>query len=131
MQSNLLDVGHDNEERLGDILTVFAFFHPFSISEGLFSASNEEDSNLIHSPLAIFMDKGRWNHQKFERAIIRLQEHSLLRFSLRKGDEIVVMLHSMVSEWLRVRLDRNLERLAFNISPNCCITFGEFREINR
>jgi hypothetical protein len=106
MSFDLLDVGHENQERLGDILTIFAFFHPFNISERLFSASNKEDLNLANSPLTIFMERGRWNHQKFERAIIRLQEHSLLRFSLRKGDEIVVTLHSMVSEWLRVRLDR-------------------------
>jgi hypothetical protein len=106
MSFDLLDVDHDSEERLGDILMVFAFFHPFSISENLFNARNEEDSNLIHSPLAIFMEKGRWNHQKFEWAIMRLQEHSLLRFSLRNGEEIVVTLHSLVSEWLRVRLDQ-------------------------
>jgi len=49
------------------------------------------------------------NHLKFEDSVVEMQELSLLQFSHRSGNEIVVSLHLMVSEWLRMRLDKNLQ----------------------
>jgi tetratricopeptide (TPR) repeat protein len=106
MSLPLLDVGEEDKTRLQDVLTLFAFFHPFHISEMLFSG-DEEDDNLPTSPMAIFRDNGQWNHLKFERAIVQMQDQSLVQFSRRNQNEIVVSLHSMVSEWLRMRLDES------------------------
>jgi tetratricopeptide (TPR) repeat protein len=99
-------LGAGDNGSLKDVLTLFSFFHPFSISEKIFS-SNE--TNPIHTspPMSIFHDNGRWDHLKFEDAVLQMQELSLLRFSHRGANEIVVSLHSMVSEWLRMRLDEN------------------------
>ena len=48
--------------------------------EGLFRY-DIEDSKFAMSPVAIFEQNGEWNHDKFERAMICMQEHSLIRFS--------------------------------------------------
>ena len=85
---------------------MFALLHPVSIREGLFR-SNIGDARFATSPMAIFEENGVWNHKKFERAVICMEEHSLVRFSRQSGDEIVVLLHWMVSEWLRLRLDKS------------------------
>jgi len=37
-----------------------------------------------------------------------MQEQSLIQFSRHNANEIVASLHSMVSEWLRMRLDKDL-----------------------
>ena len=111
MSLPLLDVDEERKTELRDLLMLFAFFYPVSISEVLFSG-DEEDDDLATSPMAICKDNGRWNHMKFECAVVRMQEQSLVQFSHSNTNEIVVSLHSMVSEWLRARLDKSL-RLKF------------------
>src|SRR5258705_4860245 len=54
--------------------------------------------------MSIFKDDGHWNHLKFED--VKMQELSLLQFSHCNENEITVSLHSVVSEWLRMRLDK-------------------------
>ena len=100
----LLDDEMD-DGRLGDVLTLFAFLHPVGIREGLFRRDIEAPE-FATSPMTIFEENGRWNHTKFEQAVICMEEHSLVRFSRQSGDELVLSLHSMVSEWLRLRLEK-------------------------
>jgi len=57
--------------------------------------------------MSIFKEDGHWNHLKFEDAIAKMQELSLLQFSHFDENEITISLHSMVSEWLRIRLDKS------------------------
>ena len=104
MSIQLLGVGRQAAE-LEKVITLFAFFNPVNIGERLFS-DGVDDGNPITSPMSIFKDNGRWNHFKFEGAIVKMQELSLLQFS-RNESEITVSLHSMVSEWLRMRLDKS------------------------
>ena len=108
MSLQLLGVGEGRAAELEKVLTLFAFFNPVNISERLFS-DDGEDSNLATSPMSIFIDDGHWNHFKFEGAVVEMQELSLLQFSHRNENEITVSLHSMVSEWLRVRLEKSLQ----------------------
>jgi tetratricopeptide (TPR) repeat protein len=103
MSLALLDVGEEHKTELQNILTLFAFFHPVTISETLFSGAD-----LATSPMTVCRNNGRWNRMKFERVVVRLQEQSLIQFAHRNPNEIVVSLHSMVSEWLRMRLDKDL-----------------------
>jgi len=44
---------------------------------------------------------------KFEDAMVKMRELSLLQFSHCNENEITVSLHSMLSEWLRMRLDKS------------------------
>jgi hypothetical protein len=99
MSLSLLSMDEEHTAPLEDVLTLFAFFHPVSISEKVFSIS------LVVTPsaMSIFHTGGNWDHMKFEDAIVRMQQLSLLQFSRRNGSEIVVSLHAMVSEWLRIR----------------------------
>ena len=94
-----LDVDMEYGGKLGDFLTLFAFLHPVSIREGLF-----QRGMVATSPMAIFKQNEAWSHDKFERAVICMQDHSLIQFSRQGGDEIVISLHSLVSDWLRLRL---------------------------
>jgi len=105
MSLPLLGVGEQATE-LEKVITLFAFFNPGNIGERLFSKDGNDD-NLATSPMSIFKDDGRWNHQKFENAIVKMKELSLLRFSHCNESEITVSLHSMVSEWLRMRLEKS------------------------
>ena len=66
--------------------------------------------------MAIFEENGEWNHKKFEWAVIRMEEHSLVRFSRDRGDELVLSLHSMVSEWLRLRLEKGTLWTSLNVA---------------
>jgi tetratricopeptide (TPR) repeat protein len=111
MSLSLLGAGEDDPKTLRDILTLFSFFHPLSISEKIFSC---DEGNRIPSPMSIFNDDGHWNHLKFEDAVLKMQDLSLIRFSHRGPSEIVVSLHSMVSEWLRMRLDENSQSSFFS-----------------
>ena len=86
---------------------MFGFLHPVSIREGLFRR-DVGDAGFATSPMAIFEEDGEWNHEKYEQAMILMQEHSLVQFPCQRGDEIVVSLHSMVSEWLRMRLQKGM-----------------------
>jgi hypothetical protein len=105
MSLQLLGVGEQAAE-LEKVITLFAFFNPVNIGERLFS-NDADDDNLTTSPMSIFKDDGHWNHLKFEDAIVKMQELSLLQFSHCNESEITVSLHSMVSEWLRMRLDKS------------------------
>jgi hypothetical protein len=69
MSLQLLGVGEEAAE-LEKVITLFAFFNHVNIGERLFS-------NPTTSPMSIFKDDGRWNHLKFEDAIVKL---SLLQF---------------------------------------------------
>ena len=100
----LLDVDMEYEGMLRDVLTLFAFLHPVSIREGLFK-HDIGDGRFGTSPMAIFGENGEWSHDKFERAVVCMQDHSLLRFSRQSGNEIAVSLHSMVS---RLRLEKGV-----------------------
>jgi tetratricopeptide (TPR) repeat protein len=106
MSLQLLGTQAGHQEGLQEVLTLFSFFNPISVSEKLFSSDNE-DGNLTTSPASIFFDDDQWNHNKFEDAVVQMRELSLLQSSHRDGNEIVVSLHSMVSEWLRMRLDKD------------------------
>ena len=103
MSLPLLDVGEEHKTELQNVLMLLAFFHPVGISETLFSGAD-----VATSPMTIFWDDNRWNHMKFERLVVRMQEQSLIQFSRHNANEIVASLHSMVSEWLRMRLDKDL-----------------------
>jgi tetratricopeptide (TPR) repeat protein len=104
MSLQFLGVGEHAAE-LEKVITLFAFFNPVNISEQLFS-NDADDGNLTTSPMSIFKDDGHWNHLKFEDAVVKMQELSLLQFSQCNENEIAVSLHSLVSEWLRMRLDK-------------------------
>jgi tetratricopeptide (TPR) repeat protein len=112
MSLALLGVGEDTRV-LRDVLSLLSFFHPVSISENLFR-SDVENRIRANSPMSIFDDNGHWNHLKFEDAVLQMQDLSLLRFSYRGPNEIVVSLHSMVSEWLRMRLDEDSRPTLFS-----------------
>ena len=101
----VLDVDMEHGGELENILTLFAFLYPVSIREGLFR-HDIGDGKLAKSPMAIFEENGEWSHDKFERAVICMQDHSLIQFSRQREDEIVISLHSMVSEWLRLLLEK-------------------------
>jgi len=105
MSLPLLGVGEQAAE-LEKVITLFTFFSPVNIGERLFTKGGDED-NLTTSPMSIFKDDGCWNHLKFEEAIVKMQDLSLLQFSHTNGSEITVSLHSMVSEWLRMRLEKS------------------------
>jgi len=109
MSLQLLGVDEDAAE-LEKVITLFAFFNPVNIGKRVFS----NDDNLTTSPMSIFQDDGHWNHLKFEDAVVKMQELSLLQFSHCNEDEITVSLHSMVSEWLRIRLDKSLQPTFLN-----------------
>ena len=104
MSLQLLGVG-DHAAELEKVITLFGFFNPVNISERLFS-NDADGGKLASSPMAIFKDDGHWDHMKYEDAVVKMQEVSLLRFSYNK-DEITVSLHSLVSEWLRMRVDKD------------------------
>jgi tetratricopeptide (TPR) repeat protein len=99
MSLSLLRMDEEHTATLEDVLTLFAFFHPVSISEKVFSSS------LVVTPsaMSIFHVNSNWDHMKFEEAIVRMQQLSLLQFSRLNESEIAVSLHTMVSEWLRIR----------------------------
>src|SRR5260221_232550 len=105
MSLPLLGVGEQAAE-LEKVITLLAFFNPVNVSERLFS-NDEDDDNPTTSPMSIFKEDGHWNHLKFEDAIAKMQELSLLQFSHSAENEITISLHSMVSEWLRIRLDKS------------------------
>jgi len=104
---DVASVGEQAAE-LEKVITLFAFFNPVNIGERLFS-KDVGDDNLTTSPMSIFKDDGRWNHLKFEDAIVKMQELSLLQFSHSNESEITVSLYLMVSEWLRMRLEKSLQ----------------------
>jgi len=113
MSLQLLCVGEHAGE-LEQVITLFAFFNPVNIGERLFS-NDADDGNLTTSPMSLFRDDdGDWNHLGFEDAVVKMQELSLLQFSHCNESEITVSLHSMVSEWLRMRLDEDLKRRYLN-----------------
>jgi len=105
MSLPLLGAGEQAAE-LEKVITLLAFFNPVNINERLFS-NVADDGNPTTSPMSIFKEDGRWNHLKFEDAIVKMQELSLLQFSHSDENEITISLHSMVSEWLRIRLDKS------------------------
>ena len=111
MSLSQLGIGDGRAVGLRDILTVFAFFHPVGISGEMFTTTLEDPDDTA-SPMSLFNTNGNWDRIKFEDAVIQMQQLSLLQFSRRNGNQIVVSLHSMVSEWLRMRLDED-SRLAF------------------
>jgi hypothetical protein len=114
MSLDLLGFGTENSQRLKDVLTLFAFFHPVSISEWLFKTRGKE---LKRSPMSIFYDDdNEWDHLEFRDAIAEMQELSLLQFSTQVADEIAVSLHSMVSQWLQVRLDKSFKTKFFELA---------------
>jgi len=108
MSLPLLGVGEHAAE-LEKVITLLAFFNPFNIGERLFC-----NNPLTTSPMSIFKDDGQWNHLKFEDAIVKMQELSLLQFSHNNENEITISLHSMVSEWLRMRLDKRSQVTLLN-----------------
>ena len=112
MSLQLLGVGEQASELEG-VITFFAFFNPVNIGERLFSNDTDDGIPTI-SPMSIFKDDGRWNHLKYEDAIVKMQELSLLQFSQCNESGITVSLHSMVSEWLRMRLDESLQPTFLN-----------------
>jgi hypothetical protein len=112
MSLQSLGVGEDAAE-LEKVITLFAFFNPVNIGEQLFSNS-AYDNKLKTSPMSIFKDNGHWNHLKFEDAVVKMQELSLLQFSHCNENEITVSLHSLVSEWLRIRLDKGSQPTFLN-----------------
>jgi len=109
MSLQLLGVG-DEAAELEKVITLFAFFNPVNIGERLFS----NDANPTTSPMSIFKDNSSWNHFRFEDAIVKMRELSLLQFSHCNESEITVSLHSMVSEWLRMRLDKSSQPTFLN-----------------
>ena len=112
MSLQLLGVDEQAAE-LEKVITLFAFFNPVNICERLFS-DDADDGFPTTSPMSIFKDDGRWNHLKYEDAIVKMQELSLLQFSQCNESGITVSLHSMVSEWLRMRLDESLQPTFLN-----------------
>ena len=124
----LLDVGMEHDGNLGDVLTLFAFLHQVSIREGLFR-HGIGDGRFGRSPMRIFEESGDWSHDKFEQAVIRMQEHSLIQFS-RQQDEIVVSLHSMVSEWLRLRLKKSVLSTTLDMAASHLETYVQSAELD-
>jgi tetratricopeptide (TPR) repeat protein len=112
MSLQLLGVGEHAAE-LEKVLTLFAFFNPVSIRERLF-INDANDGDLTTSPMTIFKGDGHWNHLKFEDAVVEMRDLSLLQFSHCHENEITVSLHSMVSEWLRMRLDNSSQSKFIN-----------------
>jgi len=109
MSLQLPGVG-DEAAELEKVITLFAFFNPVNIGERPFS----NDANPTTSPMSIFKDNGSWNHLRFEDAIVKMRELSLLQISHCNESEIAVSLHSMVSEWLRMRLDKSSQPTFLN-----------------
>jgi tetratricopeptide (TPR) repeat protein len=105
MSLNLLGGIGEDAAPLQDVLTLFAFFHHARISERIFT-----DDPELTSPMSAFYDCDNWDHTKFRDAVVQMQELSLLQFSYDDQDEIVVSLHTMVSEWLRIRCDDGSRR---------------------
>jgi tetratricopeptide (TPR) repeat protein len=112
MSLQFLGVGEQAAE-LEKVITLFAFFNPVNIGEQLFS-NDADDGNLTNSPMSIFKGDGHWNHLKFEDAVVKMQELSLLQFSHCNENEITVSLHSLVSDWLRMRLDKDSQPIYLN-----------------
>ena len=125
---SLLDVDMEHGGKLGDVLTLFAFFHPVGIREGLFRDIGSR--KFTTSPMAIFEEDGEWSHDRFEQAVICMQEHSLIRFSRQSGDEIVVTLHSMVSEWLRLRLEKGVLSTTLDMAASHLVIYFESAELD-
>src|SRR5258708_3008115 len=109
MSLQLLGVGEQAAE-LEKVITLFAFFNPVHIGKRVLSEDGDE-GYATSCPMCILKDDGRWNHFKFEDAMVKMQELSLLQFSYCNESEITVSLHSMVSEWLRIRLDKSSQRI--------------------
>jgi tetratricopeptide (TPR) repeat protein len=103
-------LGVDDTRKSRDVLTLFSFFHSVNISEKIFSC-NSGTPIPTSSPLSNFNNNSHWDHLKFEDVVMQMQELSLVQISHRNPNEIVVSLHSMVSEWLRMRLDENAQSL--------------------
>ena len=103
-------LGTDEELRanLTKVVTLFAFFHYASIGEKLFSTTTEDD-DVTSSPMSIFSDDGHWDHFKFEETVVKMQDLSLVQILWPNANEIVVSLHPMVSEWLRMQLKKGPE----------------------
>ncbi|KIJ39529.1 hypothetical protein M422DRAFT_110290, partial [Sphaerobolus stellatus SS14] len=110
MSLSLLDtsMGQPSKE-LEDILTLFAFFHPRAISEDIFSNSIGNPGTAT-SPISIFNNNGKWNHLKFEDILTKMQELSLLQFSRQSNSQIIISIHSLVSQWLCMRLEISLQK---------------------
>jgi len=108
MSLQFLCVGEHAAE-LEKVITLFAFFNPVNIGERLFS-----NGDPTTSPMSIFKVDGHWDHLGFEDAVVKMQELSLLQFSHCNDGEITVSLHSMVSEWLRMRLDKDSQSTYLN-----------------
>ena len=126
---SLLDADMEHGGRLGDVLTLFAFLHPIGIREGLFR-HDIGDGQFAKSPMTIFEENGDWSHDKFERAVICMQEHSLIRFSRQSGDEIAVSLHPMVSEWLRLRLEKGVLSTTLDMAASHLEIYLESAELD-
>ncbi|KIJ40799.1 hypothetical protein M422DRAFT_256222 [Sphaerobolus stellatus SS14] len=99
--SLLLSSSGQPSKDLEDILTLFGFFHPQAISEKIFSVSIEE-SELATSPMSIFNDNDTWNYIKFEKIITDMHKLSLLQFHRDNSSTIMISIHPLVSEWLRM-----------------------------
>jgi hypothetical protein len=89
MSLQLLATEGGPARKLEDVLTLFAFFHPVSIREKLFSEGADNHA-LTTSPMSIFSPHGTWDHIEFEGAVAQMQELSLLQFS---HTEIVIQYH--------------------------------------
>ena len=63
-------------------------------------------------------------------AVVCMQEHSLIRFSRQSGDEIVVLLHSMVSEWLRFRLEKAVILMTLEMAVSHLMSYVESVELD-
>ncbi|KIJ50301.1 hypothetical protein M422DRAFT_159868 [Sphaerobolus stellatus SS14] len=110
MSLSLLDnLVEQPSKDLQDILTLLAFFHPRAISEDIFSHSIGSHGTAT-SPMFIFDDNGKWNHLKFEDILTKMQELSLLQFSHHSDSQIIISIHSLVSEWLCMRLEIRLQK---------------------
>src|SRR5271154_766331 len=99
MSLSLLSSIEEERGIMESTLTVLAFFHPFQISERIFTTG----SSTTSSPLAYFYTNGQWNHTKFRDAIVEMQQLSLVQFSVCDENEIAMSLHPLVSDWLRMR----------------------------
>jgi hypothetical protein len=75
MSLELLGAQKEHSPQWRDVLTLYAFFHPSSISEWLFKTKKEK---LKRSPMSIFYnDHDEWDHLEFRDAIAEMQELSL------------------------------------------------------
>ncbi|HEV7737970.1 MAG TPA: NB-ARC domain-containing protein, partial [Chlamydiales bacterium] len=92
--------------QLEKVLTLLAFFHPHAIDQAIFSKSIEDEA-FTTSPMMIFKEDNGWNHIAFEETIATMQEFSLLQFAQHDTMGVVLSLHALISEWLRMRLDKD------------------------